>query len=165
MLTALVRRDVAMVEVRRPYITSSIEDLEAIFATHPEDLPILSQLVQELSLRKTKRAHRLLALAADRLAGLEPEADGPATASDDELLSAEEGADAPEYEEVGKVARDDHINAAAHERLTEDKVGSDQPPDDRKRPEHLTRIRPVGTPGLPQPWVRPLNADRPLTVC
>jgi AAA domain/Topoisomerase DNA binding C4 zinc finger/PLD-like domain len=154
-----------MVELRRPHITSSTEDLETIFAAHPEDLLVLSQLVQELSLRKTKRARRLLALAAEKLAGLEPEADGPATASDDKLLSAdEEGADAPEHEEAGVAARDDNINAGARERPTEDKVGGDQPPDDRKRPEHLARIRPVGTPRLPQPWVRPLNADRPLNV-
>lgn len=135
MLTALVGRDVAMVEVRRPHITSSTEDLETIFAVHPEDLLVLSQLVQELSLRKTKRARRLLALVAERLAGLEPEADGPAAASDDEFLSAEEGADAPAFEEAAKSVRDDHAKAT-HERSTEDKVGSDQPPDDRKRPEH-----------------------------
>jgi hypothetical protein len=52
----------------------------------------------------------------------------------------------------------------APKRAAGNTVDSDQPPDDRKRPEHLSRIRPVGTPGLPQPWFRPLNAGRPLSI-
>lgn len=153
-----------MADARRPYTSLSIVDLEAIFGAHNQDLIVLTQIVEELSFRKTRRAHRLLALTAERLASLEPEADGPANASDDELLSVEDGTDVPEHEVAETAPRDGNISAASQERPTEGKVGSDQPPDDRKRPEHLTRIRPVGTPGLPQPWVRPLNADRPLSV-
>lgn len=38
----------------------------------------------------------------------------------------------------------------------------DVPPDDRKLPKTLRRIRPPGTLGLPTPWVRPLKNDVPL---
>ena len=40
----------------------------------------------------------------------------------------------------------------------------DVSPDDRRRPETLTRIRPPGTPGLPTPWVRPLNNNVALAL-
>jgi hypothetical protein len=150
-----------MADALRRYISSSIEDLEALYRAHPDDLNVLSRLVQELSFRTTRRSRQLLALAAERLAGLEPEPDGPTSASDEELLSAEGLSD---YEGAETSAPADNVNAAAPARLLKDNVGSDEPPDDRKRPERLSRIRPVGTPGLPQPWVRPLNADRRLGV-
>ncbi len=150
-----------MADAPRPYTSSSIEDLEALYRAHPDDLSVLSRLVQELSFRTTRRSRQLLALAAERLADLEPEPDGPASASDDELLSAEELSN---YEGAETKAHADNVNPAAPARLPNDNVGSDEPPDDRKRPERLSRIRPVGTPGLPQPWVRPLNADRRLGV-
>jgi hypothetical protein len=163
-----------MADAPRPYTSLSIEDLEATYHANPDDLNVLSRLVQELSFRTTRRARDLLASAAERLADLvlafdaertdfEPEPDGPARASDDELLSAEA---VPEYEEAGTTARTDNVNsnAAASALLPTDNVGSDEPPDDRKRPERLSRIRPLGTPGLPQPWVRPLNADCHLGV-
>jgi hypothetical protein len=41
---------------------------------------------------------------------------------------------------------------------------AEQPPDDRSRPKVLSRIRDVGTPGLPAPWGRPLKGDTQLSV-
>ena len=55
------------IKSERPYISSSIEDLEAVFKAHPDELRRLKQLVQELSFRKTKRARKLLALVFERL--------------------------------------------------------------------------------------------------
>ena len=52
----------------------------------------------------------------------------------------------------------------AANRPTHHTVVSGQPPDDRKRPKYLSRIRPLGTPGLPEPWIPALRADRQLEV-
>jgi hypothetical protein len=56
----------------RPYFSSSIGDLEAIFAVHPKEPPILSQLDHELSFRTTDRARNLRASVTDKLAELTP---------------------------------------------------------------------------------------------
>ena len=141
-----------MADERRSYLSSSIEELEAVYRAHANDVTLLSQLVQELSFRTTRRARHLLALAAGRLADLEPEPDGPASASDDVLLS-EEGA--PEYEGAEASVHADNVKDAAPTRLPSDNVDGEEPPDDRKRPDRLSRVRPVGTPGLPEPWVPP----------
>jgi hypothetical protein len=153
-----------MAEARRPYRSLSIEGLEAVFDAHGEDFSVLTQLVQELSIRKTNRARRLLALVATRLADLEPEADDPGEPRilDDEPASAEDDWGLPEHEDVQSAARDDPADNS--KRPADDTADRDQPPDDRKRPERLSIVRPVGTPGLPPPWVRPLSTDRPLRV-
>jgi hypothetical protein len=156
-----------MVEAERPYTSASIEDLEGLFFTQGEEVSVLSQLVEELSHRKTKRARRLLALAAEKLADLEPEADESIEpmALDDELLSDEEDWQVPEHEDAGNAIRDATVNTPdLAGRPADGTAERDQPPDDRKRPERLSSVRPVGTPGLPSPWVRPLHADRPLSI-
>ena len=151
-----------MSEARRPYAPSSIDDLEAIFGSHPEDSVVLSLLVEELSHRKTQRARHLLALVADRLANLEPEADDTVEPGglDDDLLSTEEDPDTSERKNMGTSVGDDNVKAAA----AKPPADSDQPPDDRKRPERLSLVRPVGTPGLPEPRAYSLKAGRPLGV-
>jgi len=142
-----------MADAKRPYTSLTIEDLVALYRAHSDDLDILSHLVQELSFRTTPKERQLLAFAAKRLAELEPEPDGPENNSDDALLSAtlDEG-------------NEDPVIMTGPTRLSKTTIGSDHPPDDRRRPERLSRIRPVGTAGLPQAWVRPLKNDRPLNV-
>lgn len=54
----------------RPFFSSSIEDLEAMFIAHPQELLILSQLDRELSYRTTMRARKLRASVTERLAKL-----------------------------------------------------------------------------------------------
>lgn len=151
-----------MSEARRPYAASSINDLEAIFGSHPEDLAVLSLLVEELSHRKTQRARHLLALVAERLANLEPEADDAVEPGglDDDLPSTEEDPDTSERENMGTRVGEENVKAAA----AKPPADSDQPPDDRKRPERLSLVRPVGTPGLPEPRAYSLKAGRPLGV-
>lgn len=56
--------------VDRPYFSSSIADLEAAFAAHPQESQILSDLDYELSFRATARARSLRALVTERLAKL-----------------------------------------------------------------------------------------------
>jgi ssDNA-binding Zn-finger/Zn-ribbon topoisomerase 1 len=151
-----------MTETKRPYASYSIEDLEALFAAQGENVSFLSQLVVELSSRKTRRARLLLALAARNLAESE-------FAGDDSLE-----ADSPNietmYEDDFRSRQHEVTDAVANngsgnrDRSKQNSPNSDQPPDDRRRPERLSSIRPLGTLGLPEPWVRPLNADRPLNI-
>jgi hypothetical protein len=146
-----------MEEVRN-YTSSSIEDLEVLFAAHAEDLLVLSQIVRELSFRKTKRARRLLALIAGRLADYDAEAD-QVESFDNDLQLPEDASGVLEDEDPRTVSGDCLLTSRGS-------LGhsADQPPDDRKRPERLSQIRPVGTPGLPSPWTRQLHGDRPLSV-
>ena len=156
-----------MAAAQRPYFSSSIDDLEVVFAAHSHDLRVLTELVQELSLRKTNKARRLLALAAKRLADHEPDADGSVeqgVSDDDDLPLPEEDLELPGNEKVEGATRNHTKNAPVSRPSTFHAVASDQPPDDRKRPERLSRVRPLGTPGLPEPWVPPLRADRLLAV-
>ena len=150
-----------MIDSQRPYTSLSIEDLEALYAEHSRDVSILSQLVQELSIRKTRRARRLLALVAGSLSKLEPEPEGAEQASSDDAPSAE---NRPVSIEDEFASYSDYDVSLVSKEPARGKPATDQPPDDRKRPERLARIRPLGTPGLPQPWVRPLNRDKELTV-
>jgi hypothetical protein len=144
----------------RPYVSAPIEKLEHLFETSIEDANILEEIVRELSFRKTRRARNLLAAVSAKIANFEPEPDGPEAGSEGEILSAEESKD--EGAIYGKNDRSE--NSAGNRSAKEVRFGGDHPPDDRKKPEHLTLIRPVGTPGLPESWVRPLKTDRPLTI-
>ncbi len=74
---------------------------------------------------------------------------------------SEEGSGAPKDEENDTAADNDPDDEGRPNQHTPER---DQPPDDRKRPDHLSSIRPVGTRGLPTPWVRALNADNPLNI-
>jgi hypothetical protein len=148
--------------MQRPYVSLSIEALEALYAEHIEDVSVLSQLVHELSIRTTRRARRLLALAADSLSKLEPETESAVQPSDKETAAppVEDGplsVDADPPSDGGE-------DSSPQEQPEQAQFFGEQPPDDRKRPERLTRIRPVGTPGLPQPWIRPLSKDKTLAV-
>src|SRR5262249_17438304 len=121
------------------------------------------QLIEELSIRKTKRARRLLAVTAARLSDIEPEAAEPDEQNDsvNEIAPGEDNWGAPEYDDPGVASRaDTTITTHLPSRPADKTAENDQPPDDRRRPARLSRVRPLGTPGLPAPWVRPLNADR-----
>lgn len=144
-----------MGEVRQ-YASSSIEDLEALFSAQTKDLRVLSQIVHELSFRSTKRALRLLSLVAERLTDNDVEPDDDVENIANDSLFPEGASEVPEDEE--SQVSGDYLVAA------KGSSGSDQPPDDRKRPERLSQIRPVGTPGLPSAWTRKLDGDRPLNV-
>lgn len=184
----------------RPYSRFSIEELEALFDEQGADPYVLSQMVDELALRRSGRARRLLSRVAERLASLEPhveEADqlqgGGALDVDPAALGAVETSpdhawlegDAPPdfdnvIDETDSLVDDGSGNTAneplpaAHTRLSS--IGRartwtqtglfgnqaqefERPPDDLKRPRQLSRMRPPGTPGLPNPWVPPLAQD------
>jgi anti-sigma regulatory factor (Ser/Thr protein kinase) len=62
------RRATAMSE--RPYFSSSIEDLEAMFVAHLEESQILLRIDHELSFRTTKKARQLRTSVTEKLAKL-----------------------------------------------------------------------------------------------
>ena len=149
----------------RPFFQSSIEDLEALFAERSEDIDFLTSLVQELSLRKTKRALRLLDLAVVRLLEApDTNGSGGPNVSGDDLPVMPKDQNSAVNEEIDEDAHADSVKASAFARQISGTASSEQPPDDRKRPEHLSRIRPLGTPGLPEPWTPALRADLQLEI-
>jgi hypothetical protein len=149
-----------MTQAGRPYSSFSIEDLEALFAAQGHDVLILSQLVEELSPRKTKRARRLLSLAAKTLSEVEPEGD------ESPESNASYDSETLEGEDWGPPRHQTALNNGPVDegRSRENIPDLEQPPDDRRRPQRLSLIRPVGTPGLPAPWIRTLDASGPLSV-
>ncbi len=54
----------------RPYFSSSITELESLFAAHPHEFNILSQLDHELSFRSTFRAQKLRASVSENVSKL-----------------------------------------------------------------------------------------------
>jgi hypothetical protein len=147
---------------RRPYLSLSIADLEARFTAQSTDVAFLSELITELSSRSTRRARLLLEEATKVLAEREaadlPEADATeveATYEEDWRAGQREAAD---------VALNDGYGGPDKSTIKQSVPSTDQPPDDRRRPERLSSIRPLGTPGLPEAWVHPLNTVRPLNV-
>ena len=147
---------------RRPYLSLSIADLEARFTAQSTDVSFLSGLIEELSSRSTRRARLLLEEATRTLAEREADDLSEADAPDIEA----------KYEEDWRAGQRDPAAAVLNDgyggpdksTIKQNTPGSDQPPDDRRRPERLSSIRPLGTPGLPETWVRPLSTDRPLNV-
>lgn len=137
----------------RPYLNCSIEDLEHRFAEHRGDMAVLQLLLEELPHRTTKRARRLMAQVAAALAEHSPE--------DDEPHEAEAP---PPPEPPRATARRSHPQAEPRSLFGDAAQDFEQPPDDRRRPDRLTRMRPPGVKGVPDPWVRPLGQDLKLEV-
>ena len=167
----------------RPYSSHSIEDLEESFADLEDDPYVLTQLLEELSVRQTKRARKLLARVSERLAAFEPDADddeigdGRAVSLDERQEpngsesspdldeDAEEPAPRAFGVEPAEVAVKGLGKASNSRRETWGTLFGaaaedfEQPPDDRRQPDSLSRMRPLGTSGLPSPWTRPLDTS------
>lgn len=154
----------------RPYLSLGIAELEALFAERAGDVAFLRALATELTHRETNRANRLLSKVAfelskhgaedepqPELVGVQIQAEMPLVSS--EVVEEEGDAEPSEAEprrESLSPARPSHFGAASQEQ--------DIPPDDRKRPERLSLIRPPGTSGLPNSWSRKLAQDVTLSV-
>ena len=145
----------------RPYV--SIEHLNDLLQKKRRDRRFLSSLAEELARRNTKRARKLLLIVSKLLAELESqEAEAEDTQSERERESADRAPDPPPEVITGRRA---HNPVNGHRGDGRRAAGAeDEPPDDRRRPEVLIRIRPPGTPGLPTPWLRPLNNNVSLAL-
>ncbi len=145
----------------RPYMAWSIERLETLFESQGGDPHVRARLVEELSLRKTKRAQRLLA-QAERIAEFETDGDESEESEavvDTTTIDGEDESGPGVDNQSGDGYRDDSPDWSGGEATDQE-----QPPDDRRRPQILSSIRPVGTAGLPTPWVRPLDGTLSLSV-
>lgn len=134
-----------------------IEHLNDLLIKNPRDRKILCFLLEELARRHTKRARKLLPVVANLLAELEFH-EGKVKGAKCER----------EYELGNETVPATSTRIGGDEKTRVDELyvgdGDDRPPDDRKQPKVLSRIRPPGTPGLPDPWVRPLNNNILLSL-
>ena len=149
----------------RPYMSWSVDKLEALFESKSGAPEVVSQIKEELSFRTTKRAQRLLEQVNQNLAPkgaevpTEHETDGEVAEPDKENDEFEEEADQEVDQPFGSGTQQEMPDA-----LNNATSNGDQPPDDRNRPQTLSQIRPLGTGGLPQPWIRPLDQDLTLRL-
>lgn len=167
--------------MQRPYFSWPIDRLEAFFESNREDLPVLSNLAQELALRKTGRARQLLTAVSTCVAELRGnervDPSGPVRTG--EHRSSRGGGEVhqplspplphqPRQPTAAKASSPQSPTEirgqqAEPRQLATSSVG-DALPDDRHRPQSLTAIRPPGTPGLPDAWNPPLEAGEPLRI-
>jgi hypothetical protein len=135
-------------------------------------MAVVGSVVRELSKRKTPEVRQFLELAKKRLLELKLSDDEPVENEGYEEVGNGEG-----YEEVGdgEESTSDLRNKepiivsvgnknSSQTRSKPRVVSSEEPPDDIKKPKQLSRVRPVGTPGLPPAWMRPLDTGITLNV-
>jgi ssDNA-binding Zn-finger/Zn-ribbon topoisomerase 1 len=123
----------------RPHFHKGIAHLRRLFASNENSFSILQELSEELAHRKTPDARSLMKDVLARLEGIDQHTEDPDIDYDDEPSRSEE--------------------------LFGNKTESYGPiPDDQKRPDRLSRIRPPGTPGLPDAYVRPLKQEVTLNL-
>jgi hypothetical protein len=155
--------------LQRPYLKHSVSELDALFASSQNESDILTQLLNELRHRSKVRAKRLKEQVEQRLRELGEQRAAPNPsrhARPKPSSGGREPSKAPEPEQP----REDPRRAAdrafgggeqqnAHADGTAD---DDEPPDDRQRPERLTRIAAPGVGGRPAAYVPRLKTT--LTI-
>jgi hypothetical protein len=138
----------------RPYVGSSIDELEQLFSRNVEDPDVLRDLRTELSHRNSGRASRLLSKVA-----LELSKHGSEEETEEDLfgiqIQEEMPVGEPQRPAEEPVPRRSGQGAAEYSEL---------PPDDRKRPAAPRRMRRPGTTGLPPAWVRKLSEEVTLAL-
>jgi hypothetical protein len=146
----------------RPYFTKSLADLEQIFASCGGDKTTLKELQTELEHRDRPAAKRLLAAVELRM-----------TTSDSDDNSASEPELAGQAQDRPRKARleTDSRVASAKPRgnLNGELFGTEteslgNQPDDRERPQQLSRIRPPGTKNLPDAYEHKRSRELALTL-
>lgn len=168
--------------MNRPFLSSDIAELEALFASHIRDAAVLRQLAAELTRRQSSRASRLLSKVALELSKYGPEEEplsepiGVQTKEEIPigLEHTEREIRFAEERQAAGISRGSSVAAGKHPVLdargakpsgtTELEGNADIPPDDRKRPARLSLMRPPGTAGLPNSWVRQLSQDLKLNL-
>lgn len=124
----------------RPHFHKGIADLQNLFAANINNKSILQELLQELAYRKTPQARTLMKKILARLERISAEDSEPAIDSDNAIQRPEEVFESEPTDIYGPA------------------------PDDQKRPQQLSQIRPLGTPGLPDAYVRPLKREVSLNL-
>ena len=149
----------------RPYLSLGIAELEALFVQRAGDVAFLRALAVELTHRETNRANRLLSKVAFELSKYGQEDDAQS-----ELANVQVQAEMPidsNPEEAAREVETHQVRRPAANAATRPGAGTGQqeiPPDDRRKPERLSLVRPPGTAGLPNSWTRKLAQDVVLNV-
>lgn len=150
----------------RPYFNRSIGDLEALFDSIMDDRAALSQLRDELTLRRGPRAKDLKLRVEKRLS--QPDREGRQNASTGAAAGATGLSEPPPQhsapprhsrDEPRAAAGDAAANTGNHRQRDAARDMEDEPPDDRRRPETMTRIAGPGVAGRPSAYVPRLKSD------
>jgi hypothetical protein len=153
----------------RPHISLGVQELEKLFADHQENAGALKQLQAELACRTTDRAIRLRRRVEERLSSIAGAAnqgdffDGRATGVKPKTPTGGQSTDearpfstvTPPSVEPEKATGADHLTEMSAEAAA---------PDDRRRPNHFTRISAPGVRGKPDPFQPALDTDVVLNV-
>jgi hypothetical protein len=149
----------------RPYIGSSTSDLQALFTINQDNLDVLEDMLYELGFRKTKGARQLIVQIAQRIADLRDD--------DEEEDGFEDAfhADADSECDLGEENQGPNIDGGKQPAEGDRSPGffgaasqdSELPPDDIQLPDHLRRLRPPGTAGLPSAYQKALDQDFSLS--
>ena len=119
----------------RPHSQKSNAGLKQFFLTHQDNVMVLQELLEELAHRRTPSARSLMTEIIARINEIEMR----------------------RHDRAGQSA---HTIPPPNGELFGSETESDgHMPDDRERPSQLTLIRPPGTTGLPDAYVRPLKRE------
>lgn len=141
----------------RPYSKLSIEALEQMFSDNSRDRNTLDRLLKELDHRGTKRARRLTESVKESINALSP-------AGQKKKRSDSKRRAAKKLNKTKDSANNTKKTLPKAETYKGNSTDPDQPPDDRRCPDHLTAVRPLGVSGVPSAWEPPLAQDIQLDV-
>jgi hypothetical protein len=153
----------------RPYISFGIQDLENLFADHQENTEVLKQLEAELGRRTTDRAIRLRQRVEERLrniAGTPRQGDffdGRAAGVKPQAPTDRRSANGAPLVGPATPASIHQAKATGAGDVSGSSAGA-AAPDDRRRPNHFSRISPQGVSGKPDPFLPALDTDVALKV-
>jgi hypothetical protein len=173
----------------RRYLNKSTAELQKIFESHQSGAATLQELLEELAFRRTASSRSLMGKVVARLQEIEQQpgtdqpkrtnefgneraGDDPAVPSDDLGHSASTPRDAggticpsePSASEKHTIPATPPRLPPVPELFDIETEAYGPPPDDRDRPERLSVIRPSGTKGLPDAYVRLLKREIALNV-
>ena len=140
-------------------------DLKRLFELHQDDAPLLQELLEELAFRKKADSRSLMARVLARLQEIEQQ-----LRYRREFTELKNGgisnspADAPSAPEQTGDSTAPSSPLPRHDLFGIDTISYGPLPDDRDRPKRLSGIRPLGTKGLPDAYVRPLKKQISLDV-
>lgn len=149
----------------RPLFRCSAKDLEDLFKEKGHDASVLNLLMEELGHRSTGRALNLLASVKARLVAPGPQNDHAAAVRVAAPVSnSRDPVKVEPPEEVDGVFDEDAPNEPEPRTTRAGRANDGFSPNDLEMPAVLTKMRPVGTAGLPNPYVRQRANDVALNV-
>jgi ssDNA-binding Zn-finger/Zn-ribbon topoisomerase 1 len=173
--------------MNRPYLQKDIAELQRLFAWHRDDVAVLQDLLAELGHRRAGSARNLMSQILSRIDEIEPESESDRENGEPEIRYTHDWGTWGFRGEYGKQTvssksqiANETANKVQAPRATTGSIRTSTPqhyelfgseteaygpiPDDRERPDRLALIRPPGTRGLPDAYVRPLKREVALNL-